>query len=79
VQNLSGRFGFVTFTDISEQVKAEQELRDTNAKLQERQKEIEEDLRLAARVQNSLAPKSLVTYKLRVDAFYHPIPSRLTS
>jgi serine phosphatase RsbU (regulator of sigma subunit) len=50
----------VTFTDISEQVRTAEELRSANAKLQQRQMEIEEDLRLAARVQRSLAPKSLV-------------------
>ena len=75
LENSTGQFGIVTFTDISEQVKAEQELRAANARLQERQKEIEEDLRLAARVQNSLTPKSLIWEKLSVDAFYHPVRS----
>jgi PAS domain S-box-containing protein len=74
-QNSSSRFGIVTFTDISEQIRAEEELRSANAKLQERQMEIEEDLRLAARVQNSLAPRSLVWDTLSVDAFYHPVHS----
>src|SRR5260370_28112488 len=69
------QFGIVTFTDISEQVRAEQELRSANVELQKRQTEIEEDLRLAARVQNSLAPRSLVWDTMSVDAFYHPVHS----
>src|SRR5260370_2948515 len=69
------QFGIVTFTDISEQVGAEQELRSANVELQKRQSEIEEDLRLAARVQNSLAPRSLVWDTMSGDAFYHPVHS----
>ena len=75
LQNSGSRFGIVTFTDISEQVRAEQELRSANVELQKRQTEIEEDLRLAARVQNSLAPRSLVWDTMSVDAFYHPVHS----
>jgi len=75
LQNSGSRFGIVTFTDISEQVRAEQELRSANVTLQKRQMEIEEDLRLAARVQNSLAPRSLVWDTMSVDAFYHPVHS----
>ena len=75
LQNSGSRFGIVTFTDISEQVRAEQELRFANVELQKRQTEIEEDLRLAARVQNSLAPRSLVWDTMSVDAFYHPVHS----
>jgi len=75
LQNSGSRFGIVTFTDISEQVRAEQELRSANVALQTRQMEIEEDLRLAARVQNSLAPRSLVWDTMSVDAFYHPVHS----
>ncbi len=54
---------------------AEQELRSANVALQKRQMEIDEDLRLAARVQNSLAPRSLVWDTMSVDAFYHPVHS----
>ena len=55
----SGRqFGIVTFTDISEQVRVTEELRSSNTRLRKRQMEIEEDLRLAARVQRSLCPQS---------------------
>jgi sigma-B regulation protein RsbU (phosphoserine phosphatase) len=75
IENSGAKFGILTFTDISEQVRAEQELRSANTQLQKRQMEIEEDLRLAARVQNSLAPRSLVWDKMSVDAFYHPVHS----
>jgi len=75
LQNSGTRFGIITFTDISEQVRIEKELRSANARLYERQMEIEEDLRLAARVQNSLAPKSLVRDNVTVDAFYNPVHS----
>jgi PAS domain S-box-containing protein len=75
LQNSGVRFGIVTFTDISEQVRAEEELRAANAQLETRQTEIEEDLRLAARVQNSLTPKSMVWGNFTVDSFYHPVHS----
>jgi sigma-B regulation protein RsbU (phosphoserine phosphatase) len=72
----SGRpFGIVTFTDISEQVRVAEDLRAANVRLQERQMEIEEDLRLAARVQNSLVPRSLLRDKVSVDSFFHPVHS----
>jgi len=66
-------FAVVTFTDISEQKNAQAKLRDANDKLKKRQAEIEEDLLLAARVQQSLAPRSLVWGGMRVDAYYHPV------
>ena len=66
--------GFVG-TDNSELVRAEEQLRSANARLQERQREIEEDLRLAARVQTCLAPKSLVWDTISVDSFHHPVHS----
>jgi PAS domain S-box-containing protein len=68
-------FGVVTFTDISEQVRAEEEVRAANAQLLKRHQEIEEDLRLAARVQNSLAPSPLAWDTLSVDSFYRPVRS----
>jgi sigma-B regulation protein RsbU (phosphoserine phosphatase) len=67
------QFAVVTFTDISEQKKAEEKLRNANARLKQRQAEIDEDLLLAARVQQSLAPQSLVWGSMRVDAYYHPV------
>jgi len=74
VEDPDGRqFAIVTFTDISELKRAEQELRDVNQKLEERHQEIQEDLTLAARVQQSLAPKSLVWGGVRVETFYHPV------
>ncbi len=73
IRNSAGRFGIVTFTDISEQVQAEQELRSANIKLRKRQMEIEEDLRLAARVQRSLTPRSFTWKGMSVDSFYHPV------
>jgi sigma-B regulation protein RsbU (phosphoserine phosphatase) len=66
-------FAVITFTDISEQKLAQTQLRDANAKLEERQKEIEEDLSLAARVQQSLAPQSIVWGGVRVDTYFHPV------
>jgi sigma-B regulation protein RsbU (phosphoserine phosphatase) len=75
LHNSGTRLGIVTFTDISEQVRAEDELRAANTKLQKRQLEIEEDLRLAARVQRSLVPKSMLLNKLTVSAFFHPVHS----
>jgi PAS domain S-box-containing protein len=74
-QKAGSRFGIVTFTDISEQVRAEEELRSANIELKKRQMEIEEDLRLAARVQRSLAPRSGAWETLSIDTFYHPVHS----
>jgi PAS domain S-box-containing protein len=70
-----GHFFIVTFTDISEQKRAEAGLRSANEELQKRHMEIEEDLRLAARVQNSLAPAPLAWDTLSVDSFYRPVHS----
>jgi PAS domain S-box-containing protein len=75
IQNSGGRFGIGIFTDISEQVRTEEELRSANIELKKRQMEIEEDQRLAARVQRSLAPRSLVWDEVSVDSFYHPVHS----
>jgi hypothetical protein len=50
LEHSGNHVGIVTFTDIAEQVRAEEELRSANVQLQKRQMEIEEDLRLAARV-----------------------------
>ena len=74
-QNSGKRFRIITCTDISEQVRVEEELRSANAELRKRQTEIEEDLRLAARVQRSLAPRPLVWDTLSVDSFYRPAHS----
>ena len=74
IEDPDGRsFSIVTLTDISEQKTAEEKLRAANKLLEERQREIEEDLTLAARVQQSLAPKSLTWGSLDVQVFYHPV------
>jgi PAS domain S-box-containing protein len=74
IEDPDGRtFAIVTFTDISDQKNAEAQLRLANTKLAERQQEIDEDLALAARVQQSLAPQSLVWGNLRVDSYFHPV------
>ena len=67
-----GRFAIVTLTDISEQKRTEEKLRAANARLEEQQREIEQDLELAARVQRSLAPKPIRWGNLSVDTFYQP-------
>src|SRR5260370_13386977 len=75
VESLGGGFRMMTGSDISERGRMGKELRSGNAKLQERQLEIEEDLRLAAQVQTSLAPKSTARGNVTVDSFYHPVHS----
>lgn len=73
VEDFEGHvFGIVMFTDISEQKCAQTQLRSANARLEERQKEIDDDLALAARVQQSLAPRSLVWGGIRVETFLNP-------
>ena len=74
IEDPDGRqFAIVTFTDISEQKTALAQLSEANRQLEERHKEIEEDLALAARVQQSLAPKSIIWGGLRVETYYHPV------
>jgi PAS domain S-box-containing protein len=65
-------YSLVTVTDISAQKHAEEQLRQSNALLEKRQMEIEAELSLAARVQQSLAPRSLVWNNLAVEAYYGP-------
>lgn len=67
-----GRFAIVTLTDISAQKRTEEKLRAANARLEEHQREIEQDLELAARVQQSLAPRPFLWGNLCVDTFYQP-------
>ncbi len=74
VEDLDGReFVIMTFTDITEQKKAEDLLRTANEKLAARQAEIDRDLALAARVQQSLAPRSMAWGPFQVDALYQPV------
>lgn len=65
-------FVISTFVDISEEVRAREKLRSAYAQLEKRQKEIDQDLRLAARVQQSLVPKPFVWGAIRVDTSYLP-------
>jgi PAS domain S-box-containing protein len=59
-------------TDISAQKRVEEQLRESNAQLEKRQMEIDAELSLAARVQQSLAPQSLVWNDVSVEAYYSP-------
>ena len=59
-------------TDISAQKRVEEQLRESNAQLEKRQMEIEDELSLAARVQQSLAPQSLVWNDVSVETYYNP-------
>jgi serine phosphatase RsbU (regulator of sigma subunit) len=59
-------------TDISAQKRVEEQLRESNTQLEERQMEIEGELSLAARVQQSLVPQSLVWNDVSVEAYYSP-------
>jgi PAS domain S-box-containing protein len=65
-------FTVVTLTELPEQKHTEENLRAVNARLKEHQLEIEQDLTLAARVQQSLAPKPTLWGSVRVDTFYKP-------
>jgi len=65
-------FSVVTLTDISEQKQTEEKLRAAIAGLEKYQREIEQDLLLAARVQQSLTPEPFLWGALRVDTFYQP-------
>ncbi len=66
-------FGVVTATDISEQKRAETDLRQANSLLLTRQRQVEEELQLAERVQQSLAPKSLRWGNVSVETYYQPV------
>jgi PAS domain S-box-containing protein len=65
-------FSIVTATDISELKRAEWDLRQANTLLLARQRQMEEELRLAERVQQSLTPKSLTWGRFSVEAYYRP-------
>ncbi len=59
-------------TDISAQKRIEEQLRESNAQLEKRQMEIDAELSLAARVQQSLAPQNLVWNDVSVETYYNP-------
>jgi sigma-B regulation protein RsbU (phosphoserine phosphatase) len=74
IKDRDGRlFAVITSTDISEQKRAENALREANAQLEQRHREMEEDLLLAARVQQSLVPGSVAWGGVSVEAFYQPV------
>jgi PAS domain S-box-containing protein len=66
------KYCLVSVTDIAAQKRVEQQLRETNSLLEDRQREIQADLAVAARVQQSLAPRSLVWNDLSIEAYHHP-------
>jgi len=59
-------------TDITAQKSIEEQLRESNSLLQKRQDEMDAELALAAHVQQSLAPHSLIWKNLAVEAYYSP-------
>ena len=65
-------YALVILTDISAQKRVEGQLRESNALLEARQKEIEAELALSVRVQESLAPRSLLWNNIAVAACYSP-------
>ena len=62
----------LTITDISAEKRVEEQLRKSNELLESRHREIESELSLAARVQQSLAPSSLVWNNIAIEAYYSP-------
>ncbi len=76
IEDPDGRvFSVVTFTDISDQKRAEEKLREANAQLEKRAREIEAELKLANRVQQSLAPKCIRWGRVAVETAYFPVNS----
>jgi PAS domain S-box-containing protein len=65
-------YTLLLMTDIRAQKRVEEQLRESNALLEKRQREIETELSLAARVQQSLAPRSLVWNDVAVEVYYSP-------
>jgi phosphoserine phosphatase RsbU/P len=62
----------LTVTDISAQKAIQEQLRESNSLLQKRQDEMKAELALAAHVQQSLAPRSLIWKNLAVETYYSP-------
>ena len=69
----SRAYGMVTATDISDQKRIQLELSHANAQLLDRQRQVEQELQLAERVQQSLAPRSLTWGGVSVEAYYQPV------
>ena len=73
VQSPDGQeYVLLVVTDIRAQKRVEGQLRASNLRLEKRQQEIEAELSLAARVQQSLAPQSLLWNDVAVEAYYSP-------
>jgi PAS domain S-box-containing protein len=68
-------YGIITAVDISDQKSAQMELSRANSLLLERQRQMEHELQLAERVQQSLAPKCLTWGGVSVQAHYQPASS----
>jgi phosphoserine phosphatase RsbU/P len=68
-------YGIITATDISDQKRTQAELGQTNALLLERQRQMEQELQLAERVQQSLVPKGVTWSGASVEAHYQPASS----
>ena len=68
-------YGIITAVDISDQKSALMELSRANSLLLERQRQMEHELQLAERVQQSLAPKCLTWGSVSVEAHYQPASS----
>ena len=62
----------LTVTDIRAQKRTEEQLLESNSLLQKRQDEMEAELALAARVQQSLAPRNLAWQNLVIEAYFSP-------
>ena len=76
IQGPDGKqYVLLIITDISAQKRVEEQLRESNALLEKRYSEMEAELALAARVQQSLAPRSLVWGDLSVESYYSPAHS----
>lgn len=65
-------YSLIIVTDVSALKHVEAQLRESNVLLEKRQKEIDAELSLAERVQQSLAPRSLVWNNLAVESYYSP-------
>lgn len=74
MEDLEGRSWIIlTITDITEQKQTQQRLAEANALLEKRHEEIQRELKLAERVQQSIAPRSLQWGNVRVETLYQPV------
>jgi PAS domain S-box-containing protein len=65
-------YDLLILTDISEQKRIEEQLRKSNTLLEEHQREIDTELSIAARIQQSLAPHNLEWKDLAIESYYSP-------